>query len=84
LKKHRATGADHERTTAVRTTLKRRIAKLESAFRPPTRIVFHAVIEKPGLQSERFVSREEYGNVIFETWEGPIKDPSSVQPDERR
>jgi hypothetical protein len=67
--------ADREKATAVRTTLERRVAKLEALSTPPTRIVLEYVYQKPGLTSKRFVRREEHGNAIVEMWEGLIEDP---------
>ena len=51
--------------------LYRRVAKLEAAFRPPTRIVFEYVYERTELTSKRFIKREVCGNFDFEYWEGP-------------
>ena len=51
--------------------LHRRVAKLEAVSRPPSRIVFEYVYERPELTSKRFIKREVVGNVEFEFWEGP-------------
>jgi hypothetical protein len=46
--------------------------KLENAreSEPPTRII-PRIYETPGVTAERLISREERGNLVVETYEGP-------------
>jgi hypothetical protein len=59
----------------MKSALYRRLAKLEAVSKPPTRILFETMCERPGIKCKRLISREEHGNVVFETWEGPLEDP---------
>jgi hypothetical protein len=63
----------------MKNALKRRITKLDATLSPPRQIVIQNVYETPGLTSERFVSRQQHGNVVVETWEGPMENPSQEQ-----
>src|SRR5262249_58795364 len=76
---HRRARAGFQGAAQMSRALHKRIAKLEAALKPPIRIVFRNICETPGVTAKRLISREEHGNIVFETWEGPIEYPRHVR-----